>query len=128
MDIISIVVAAAGAFVFGAVWYTVMNEKWMAAAGLESADLEPMNYAKFALAFVAAILASGMMEHLFVSSGIGSWHAGLIGGLGIGLFLAAPWMVVNYAFSKRPVSLMVIDGTYSVGGCAVIGLILGIFG
>lgn len=126
MDILAIIAAAAGAFVFGAVWYTVMNEKWMAAAGLKSADLEPMN--KFGLAFAASVLAAGMMEHIFASSGIVSWHGGLVGGLGIGLFLAAPWMVVNYSFSKRPISLMVIDGIYSVGGCTVIGLILGLFG
>ena len=100
MDILAIIAAAAGAFVFGAVWYTFMNEKWMAAAGLKSADLEPMNYGKFALAFAASILAAGMMEHVFASSGIASWHGGLVGGLGIGLFLAAPWMVVNYSFSK----------------------------
>ena len=128
MDFIAIIAAAAGAFVFGAVWYTAVNEKWMEAAGLRRSDIEPVNYAKYGLAFVAAILAAGMMEHIFATSGTNSWHGGLVGGIGIGLFLAVPWMVVNYSFSKRPVSLMVIDGIYSVGGCAVIGLILGLFG
>ena len=128
MDFIAIIAAAAGAFVFGAVWYTVMNVRWMAAAGLKDSDVETVNYAKFALAFAASILAAGMMDHIFASSGIESWLGGLVSGFGIGLFLVAPWMVVNYSFSKKPASLMVIDGIYSVGGCTVIGLILGIFG
>ena len=127
MEIVSVVAAAAGAFVFGAIWYTLMTDRWMAAAGMQREDVEGRNPAIYAVAFIAAIVVAAMTRHIFVSSGVDSWHAGLTGGLGIGLCLAVPWMVVNYTFAKRPVSLMLVDGVYSTGACAVIGLILGLF-
>jgi len=41
--------------------------------------------------------------------------------------VAAPWIVNNVMFSGKPKQLALIDGGYAAGGCAVAGLVLGLF-
>lgn len=50
-----------------------------------------------------------------------------MGGSGLGLFIVAPWIVTNYAYSMRPRILTLIDGAYAVVGCTIIGVILSLF-
>ncbi|NIN78836.1 MAG: DUF1761 family protein, partial [Planctomycetales bacterium] len=106
MDSVSVVVAAIAGFAFGAVWYMALAKPWMAAAGVEiGEDGRPANGgnpAPYIIGFVGSLLVAGMMRHLFAISGIDSAGAGLIAGLGLGLFIAAPWIVTNYAFAGRP--------------------------
>ena len=45
----------------------------------------------------------------------------------LGLFIVAPWIVTNYAYSMRPRQLTLIDCGYAVGGCTVIGIVLALF-
>ena len=77
--------------------------------------------------FVCAILVAGMMRHIFALGGIDTMGKGLVAGLGLGLFLATPWIVTNYAFAGRPRALSLIDGGYATIGCMAIGLVLTLF-
>ncbi len=131
MELLNVIVAAIGAFGFGAVWYSALAKPWMEASGVPvgengkpANDANPMTYIT---AFVCALFVAGMMRHVFQLSGIDTVGKGLMSGLGIGLFMAAPWLVTNYTFADRPRSLMLIDGGYAAIGCAIIGLILTIF-
>jgi hypothetical protein len=67
-----------------------------------------------------------MMRHIFMASGIESAGTGLMAGVGLGLFVATPWIVTNNAFGQRPLSLSLIDGAYATGGCTLMGLVLGL--
>jgi hypothetical protein len=120
--------AAAASYVFGAVWYMALAKPWMAAAGVEvGEDGQPANSKNpvpYILAFLCAVLVAGMMRHVFALSAIETVDKGLIGGLGIGLFLAAPWVVTNYGFAGRSKTLMLIDGGYAAIGCTIMGTIL----
>lgn len=129
MDMLAVILAAAGGFATGAVWYMALARPWMAAVGRTEEELrataKPVTYA---IAFLAALLTAGMMRHVFAMSGVDTVGGGLVGGLGIGAFVTAPWIVNNYAFAGRPKALWWIDGGYAAVACAVIGAILGGFG
>ena len=128
MGILAVLLAAAGGFATGAVWYMALAKPWMRAVGkTEEEGKASQNPVTFVIAFLAALLTAGMMRHVFAMSGIESIGGGLISGLGIGAFMTAPWLITNYAFAGRPKQLWMIDGGYSIAACTVIGGVLGAF-
>lgn len=131
MAFLSVILAAIGAFAFGAVWYMPMSKAWIKAAridvGVDGRPHNGSNAAPFVIGFCAMVLVAGMMRHLLASAGVETVMGGLIGGLGIGAFLITPWVAMNYAFAARDPQLTAIDGVNSVVGCAIMGAILTLF-
>lgn len=131
MEIINVIAAAAASYAFGALWYMLLAKPWMRAAGVQvgpdGRPAEGMGPATYALAFVAALMVAGMMRHVFAQAGISGVGAGLVSGLGLGLFVASPWIMINNAFGGRPFTLTLIDGGYATSGCGLIGLVLALF-
>ena len=129
MEIISVIAAAVAGYAFGTAWYMALSKQWVAASGIEvDENGQPANQSKtpFILAGIAMLLVAGMMRHTFAMSGIDTLTAGLVGGLGVGLFFISPWIMINNAYGDRPFNLTLIDGGYATFGCAVIGAILGL--
>jgi len=128
MGYLAVIVAAAASYIFGALWYMVLSKPWMEASGVEMDENGRPKTAggamSYVLAFIAAIMVAGMMRHIFALSGITDMSKGVISGLGLGLFIASPWIMINNAFGNRPFKLTIIDGGYATLGCAVIGLVL----
>ena len=104
-----------------------LGTRWMAAVGLTEEEIKA-NPSKmpFIVAGIGNLVTAGMMRHIFAASDISGAGAGLIAGLGIGLFMTAPWILTNYAFAGRPRPLWWIDAGHATAACAVIGLILGL--
>ena len=131
MEFINVMVAAIAAFAFGAVWYMSLAKPWMAAADIEvGEDGRPANSAEktpYIVSFISLVIVAGMMRHVFSLAGIDGVGKGLVAGLGVGLFLATPWIATNYTFAGKPRNLILIDGGYATIGCAVIGIVLTIF-
>ena len=131
MGILSVLVAAAAAWLFGAAYYMKLSKQWIAATGMAvDENGKPVGNGSpmpFVLSALAMILVAGMMRHIFAASGVASFGAGLVAGLGIGLFFIAPWIMINNAYEGRPFKLTVINGGYAVAGCGIIGAILGLF-
>ncbi|MGX9355827.1 DUF1761 domain-containing protein [Roseobacteraceae bacterium S113] len=131
MEIINVVAAGIANFIFGAIWYSVFAGPWKEASGVAlDADGNPANQKQalpYITAVIAAILVAGMMRHVFELSDITTIGKALQSGLGIGAFLAAPWLATNYGFAGRPFKLLIIDGGYATFGCAVIALVLVLF-
>lgn len=130
MELLNVLVAAAVGFGVGAVWYGVFSAQWMEASGVEVVDGKPANNADpmpYIMGFIAMILVAGMMRHVFALSDIDTIGKGLISGFGIGLFLAAPWLMICYGFAGRPRKLLLIDGGYAALGSAAVGLVLTAF-
>lgn len=128
MGYIAVLVAAAAAFLLGAVWYMLLRDAWVKASGVETDETgrpaggnTPMPYI---VAAICLILVSGMMRHVFGQAGIDTPGKGLLSGLGVGLFMVLPWIVINNTYGMRPRALSLIDGGYATIGCAVIGLVL----
>ena len=127
MGIVSIIVAAVAAWVFGAVWYGLIGRQWMAASGLTEETVNRSNPAPYIVSFVCTILVAGMTAHIMRSGGVhGAWN-GIVTGIGLGAFIALPWQATNVMFSQRPRELIWMDGAYTVVGCTIIGLVLGLW-
>lgn len=131
MEFLNVIVAAAGSFILGAIWYTALAEPWMKASGVpRDADGKPAGGQSpgiFAAAFAMQLIVAGMMRHIFELAAIDTIGKGIVAGLGIGLFFITPWMVINNLYGMRPAMLTIINGGYAVLGCSVIGLILVLF-
>ena len=84
MEFLNVIVAAAGGWIFGAIWYGVMGKQWMAAAGLTEETMNKANITAFVGSFVAAILVAGMMRHVFQFARVETVFEGAKNGLGLG--------------------------------------------
>lgn len=128
MGFFGVILAGLGAFVFGAIWYTVFADRWIKASGVPLNDAGiPANRSDpipYITSLIGAILVAGMMRHVFELSTIDTLGKGLMSGFGVGLFLVTPWIATFYGFGARPKSLVLIDGGYATFGCTVIGAIL----
>lgn len=131
MDYLAVFLAAAAAYGFGALWYMALAKRWMAAAGLTEDRIRgnrgKQSPGPFIISAICMVLVAGMMRHIFAASGVETAGLGLMAGFGLGLFIATPWIATNNAFGMRPFSLTLIDGTYASVGCALMGLVLGLF-
>lgn len=131
MGVLAVLIAALGCFATGAAWYMTLGKPWMEDVGIETGpDGKPtgeMSPMPFVISAIAALALAGMMRHIFAMAGIDGAGKGLVSGLGIGLFMIAPWIAMNYAYARRPPRLIMIDGGYAVLGPGVVGLILGLF-
>lgn len=128
MQFLAVLLAAAAGFGAGAVWYMVNGERWMAAVGRTKEEISAeKSLLPFVIGFLASLLTAGLMRHVFAGSGVTGAGAGLIGGLGVGLFFVAPWIATNYAFAARPRTLWWIDCGHVILACTAIGLVLGLF-
>ena len=128
MGYVTVLVAAAAAFALGAVWYMVFRDAWVKASGVATDESgkpagggSPVPYL---IAALCLVLVAGMMRHVFAQAGIEAPGKGFLAGLGNGLFVVAPWIVINNTYGMRPRALSLIDGGYAATGCAVIGLVL----
>ncbi len=128
MGLLSVLVAAAAAFAFGAVYYMVLSKPWMEAAGIAvGPDGQPVNSSNpvpYIVSFICIIMVAGMMRHTFALSGIETVGKGLMSGLGVGLFFITPWIFINTGYSNRPWKLAIIDGGYATAAATIIGIVL----
>lgn len=127
MGVISVLLAAAAAWAFGAVWYMLIGTRWMEASGLDEGDVDRSNPTPYIVSFICTVIVAGMTRHILASAGIVDAWPALVSGLGLGLFVAAPWLATNVMFTQRPRSLIWMDGAYPAVGTALIGLVLSWF-
>jgi hypothetical protein len=128
MQLLAVLLAAAAGFAAGAVWYMINGKRWMAAVGRTEAEMKAdKSPLPFVIGFAASLLTAGLMRHIFASAGVVGVGGGLVGGLGVGLFFVAPWIMTNYAFAGRPKALWWIDSGHVILACSAIGLVLGLF-
>ena len=127
MEFLNVIAAGAAAWIFGAIWYGVTAKPWMAAAGVTEEQARSVNPVVYGVSFLMTILVAGMMRHIFVTSNVADMTNAAISGFGLGAFIAVPWLATNYMFAGRPRILTVIDGTYAIVGCTLIGIVLQLF-
>ena len=131
MEYLNVVAAAAGSWVFGAVWYMVLAKPWMAAAGLKvGADGRPEggnSPLPYVLSAICMLLVAGLMRHVMAMSQLTTISQGFMVGFGVGAFFIAPWTMINNAYTMRPFKLTLIDGGYAIIGCSIMGVILALF-
>ncbi|MDG1738451.1 MAG: DUF1761 domain-containing protein [Paracoccaceae bacterium] len=127
MSFISVMIAAAGSWIFGAMWYMALAKPWVAASKIEVDDNgRPVDSSPlpFVMSAIAMIIVAGMMRHMFSMAGITEVTKGITAGLGVGLFFISPWIMINNAYGMRPFKLTIIDSGYATFGCGIMGLLL----
>ena len=130
MEFVAIIAAAVAAYAFGAFWYMTLSQQWLKASGLTNEEVRgagKQDPTPFIISGLMMIVVAGMMRHMFGMAGIEGAGSGALSGFGLGAFIAAPWIVTNYAYGMRAKMLTVIDGGYAIIGCTIMGLVLGLF-
>ena len=128
MGFISVLAAAAAAWLFGAAYYMTLSKPWLRVSGIAlNANGKPQGNGSplpFVLSAFAMIVVAGMMRHMLTASGVSSVGGGIVAGLGVGAFFISPWIMINNAYGMRPFLLTLIDAGYAVFGCGITGLVL----
>ena len=125
MTFIAIIVAATAAWIWGAIWYSLIGKRWVKASGLNEADIDRGNPVPYIVSFICTVLVAAVLQHmLYQIDAIGP--DGFFVGLTLGLFVATPWMVTNIFFGQRSKSLIWMDGLYPPVGMALMGVVLGL--
>ncbi len=127
MGILSVLLAALGCYVAGAIYYMSLAKPWMQAAGLTKEDVDSGDKTPFIIAAVTAILSAGMMRHLLTMTGIDSIGKAVLIGAGIGAFFIGSWIFLNNGYEGKSVKLSMINTGYAIIGLTIQAIILTLF-
>jgi hypothetical protein len=136
VNILSVLVAAIAAWVFGAIYYTALGKIWLGCQGKtpesHRADLAAKSKLAFAmpfiLSFVGALIMGVVIYGILTHSGLWSWHAGMVTGAFCWFGFVLTTIVINNAYSGRRTMLSVIDSAHWLGALVIIGGIIGGWG
>ncbi|HEY5378157.1 MAG TPA: DUF1761 domain-containing protein [Pseudolabrys sp.] len=136
VNLLSVLVAAIAAWIFGAAYYGILGKRWIGAQGKTLESLKIENAGKsaltkampFVLSFVAELVMGVTIYGILTHSGLWSWHAGIATGAFCWLGFVLTTTVVNNAYSGRRVLLTVIDSAHWLGALVIIGCIIGAWG
>ena len=130
---LAIVIAAAAAWLAGAVWYMAFGNTWMAALGTTPEKMaamrkEPGAFLPFVYAFVAELvmawMLAGLLQHMASTFAISAKN-GAIAGAHSWVAFVITVMLVNNSFARRDWRLLWIDGGHWLVVLVLMGAILG---
>ena len=131
----AVLVSAIAAWILGAAYYMALARPWMAAHGWNSeADmLGPSGKTSpipFVISFIAELIMAWVLAGVLFHVGKGAFtvKGGLISGFLVWLGFVATTISVNYAFSKKPIALTVIDAGHWLAVLLLMGIIIGAWG
>ena len=136
VNILSVVIAAVAAWIFGAIYYTALGKAWIAAQGKTAESCKAEFAAKsgltkfvpFILSFVGALITGVVIYGILTHSGLWSWHAGMVTGAFCWFGFVLTTVVINNAYAGRKVMLSVIDAGHWLGVLLIIGGLVGWMG
>jgi len=131
-----IVLAAVAAWIFGAIYYSILCRAWVAAQGKTIDQLKTENTgrstaaktAPFVLSFIAELGMAAILSGILFHIGIYTVRAGAFSGFMCWLGFVLTTMVVNNAYTFRSIRLTAIDSLHWLGVLVIIGAILGGYG
>jgi uncharacterized membrane protein len=136
VNFMSVLAAAAAAWLFGAAYYGALGKKWVAAQGKTMDQVKAENAGKsaiaraapFLLCFVAEFITAVTIYGILTHSGLWSLRAGIITGVFCWAGFVLTTIAVNNAYSGRKIMLTAIDSIHWLGVLVIIGGIVGYFG
>jgi len=128
----AVVAAAVASWLFGALWYGLLGERWMAALGTTKAELmgpsgKP-SPGPFVLSFVAELVMAWTLAGILGHMGQVTVRGALITAFLLWLGFVITTGAVNNAYTRRRPSLTAIDGGHWLGVLLVQGLVIGLIG
>lgn len=132
----SVLIAAAAAWIFGAIYYGILGKAWIAAQGKTIEMLKAENAGKskaakaapFVLSFIAEIVMGWALFGILTHMGLFTLRAGAISGALCWLGFVLTTIAVNNAYAGRKVRLTVIDAGHWLGAMVIIGAVVGWWG
>ena len=125
---LAVIVATIAGFAVGAVWYTLLGKRWMAAIGKSRDQLNagPAPYVigiivELVMAYFLALVTSNLFGSVTVVNG-------LMAGAHMWLGFIMPPMILNHRYQNMPWSLTALDGGHLLLVLLVQGLVIGLFG
>ena len=136
VNVLSVLVAAVAAWIFGAIYYTALGKVWMAAQGKTAESCKAEFAAKsglakftpFILSFVGALITGVVLYGILVHTGKFTLRAGAISGAFCWFGFVLTTVAVNNAYTGRKLMLTVIDTAHWLGVLVIIGGIIGAWG
>jgi hypothetical protein len=130
---VAILLAAAAAWVFGAAYYGLLGNAWLAAQGTTKAKLMAergkksavANAFPFVLSFAAEVLMGMAISGILFHSAMSGPRQGAISGALIWLGFVLTTIAVNNAYSGRSLKLTAIDAGHWLGALIIIGAVVG---
>jgi len=126
---LAVVVAAAAAFIYGAVYYGVLSKAWIKAGRIapEQARPGPMILAvTFGAELVMAWVLAGIIGHLGVGQ-VTLWN-GVVAAFLVWLGFMVTTMAVNHRYQAYGWDLTAIDGGHWLGVALIMGAVIGWWG
>jgi len=135
-NLVSILVAAVAAWVFGGIYYTTLGKFWLAALGktLEQCKAEQAaksalgKGAPFVVVFISEIIIGWVLYGILLHMNAFSVRAGIISAAFCWFGFVVTTSATNNAFGGRRAMLTVIDSIGWLGAFLIIGAIVGGFG
>jgi Protein of unknown function (DUF1761) len=128
MNYLAVLVAAILAFAWGAIYYTTLSKRWLAAVGMTKEQMQtnrtavPFIISAVALLVMAWVLA-GTLSHL--GPGQVTLKNGIVSALFLWLGFVVTTVFVNNAYPGRKYSLSVIDSIHWLGVLVIQGAVIG---
>jgi uncharacterized membrane protein len=135
-NLTGILIASIAAWIFGAVYYTVLGPRWIAAQGKTveqhkaefAAKSKLMASLPFLLSFIGAFIMGVVLYGIMTHSGLFSARAGAISGAFCWFGFVLTTVAVNNAYTGRRWSLTLIDTVHWLFVLVIVGAIVGWFG
>jgi hypothetical protein len=132
----ALILAAVGAWIFGAIWYGLLGRAWVAAQGETMDSLKVRNAGKpavvkavpFVISFIAEIVMAAVVSGIMVHAGFNTARQGAITGALCWLGFVLTTILVNNAYAFRSLKLSAIDAGHWLGALLIIGAIVGWMG
>lgn len=131
---VAVVVAAAAAFLFGAVWYGILGRQWLEALGKTKEQIADSSGRSSAAPFITSGIAllimawvmAGIVGHL--GPGNVTLKNGLISALFVWAGFVATTLETNHGFQGAKRALTLIDGGHWLGVLLIQGAVIGLLG
>ena len=127
INYLAVLLAAVGAFAWGAAYYMTLSKQWLAAVGRTEPNKSP---APFIISFVALLVMgtvlAGSVGHL--GPGQVTLRNGIISGLFMWVGFVATTVFVNNAYPGRKYMLSILDSIHWLGVLVIQGAIIGAMG
>jgi uncharacterized membrane protein len=128
MNYLALLVAAIASFGWGAIYYTTLSKRWLAAVGMTKEQMQTNRTAvPFVISFVALIVMAwvlaGTLGHL--GPGQVTVKNGIVSALFLWLGFVVTTVFVNNAYPGRKYSLSVIDSIHWLGVLVIQGAVIG---
>ena len=117
-------------FALGMAWYGVFAAQWMEGIAAKERGFDPQAAPPviYLTSIVTVLCGTLFVARLIELSGERGIGAGVKYGLAVWLGIAAPLLLMHYAFAGNPASLVLIDAGYELVGLIVTGAIVGALG